>query len=182
MLIARVHFHQFISIFKAKIVQADLLQQVGTSKRRSARLQRGAKGANRISRGATCVDDRCSAPGCLPVCTHLMAVNLQNISKYLVYRPCLSLWLRFQEMTWCQLTSWKRRPEESLNLQGLHNNIYKSVILDVCIHTTFHSYLHHALFIFEKVTNSILCNFLFLLLCVEPPALPVAAHAEFRSG
>ena len=52
--------------------------------------------------------------------------------------------------------------------------IYKSVILNVCIHTTFHSYLHHALFMFEKVTNSILCNFLFLLLCVEPPALPVA--------
>ena len=58
-----------------------------------------------------------------PFARIMMAVNLQNISKYLVYRPCLSLWLRFQEMTWCQLTSWKRRPEESLNLQGLHNNI-----------------------------------------------------------
>lgn len=122
--------------------------------------------------------------GVFPFARIMMAVNLQNISKYLVYRPCLSLWLRFQEMTWCQLTSWKRRPEESLNLQGLHNNIYiyKSVILNVCIHTTFHSYLHHALLIFEKATNSILCNFLFLLLCAEPPALPVAPHAEFRSG
>lgn len=66
--------------------------------------------------------------------------------------------------------------------QHIYIYIYKSVILNVCIHTTFHSYLHHALLIFEKATNSILCNFLFLLLCAEPPALPVAPHAEFRSG